>query len=137
MTEVQLLKFVNLYIEWFAFGGFVAGSLAYRNYKQLWPITAVLLLTFCNNHFAAYGAKYYHSNVELYHFYNPVEFIFLGLFFYKNFKDTLFKKCIQYFPGKASYLPNKFFNSRKFAAHHCCHCLVHRTHRYARKREDI
>jgi hypothetical protein len=96
MTDVQLFKFVNLYIEWFAFAGFAAGCIAYRRYGHLWPITAVLLLTFCNNHFASYGAKYYHSNRELTHFYNPIQFLLLSIFFYKNLEDIMFKKIILY-----------------------------------------
>ncbi|MCP9752557.1 hypothetical protein EGI32_16480 [Ferruginibacter sp. HRS2-29] len=93
---LTLFKFTNLYIEWFAFVGFITGYLAYRRYGFLWPITAVLLITFCNNHFASYGAKYYRSNVELYHFFNPIQFLLLSIFFYKNFKDKLFRKTVLY-----------------------------------------
>jgi|GEM_PF-1185888 len=111
MTDVQLFKFVNLYIEWFAFGGFIAGCLAYRRYGHLWPITAILLITFCKNHFASYGAKYYRSNVEIYHFFNPIQFLLLSIFFYKNFQDKLFKKIVLYTSGAgvAFAIINSFF----------------------------
>lgn len=95
-SQLQILRFVNAYIDCMSITGYLLGSWLYKQYKPLRAITFLLLITVISNQLVSYAGMYYKVSVQLYHIFNPIQLTFLGLFFYSNFEDRLLKKLVPY-----------------------------------------
>jgi hypothetical protein len=98
-TNRQIQFFVNAYIDYATFIGFLIGLYGLKFNKAILPIVCLLWLTFLND------ALLYDVDLvyilQDFHFYNPIQFLLLGWFFYQAFEDIKLKKIVPYILGIA------------------------------------
>jgi hypothetical protein len=74
--------------------GFIAGLFIYSRIKYLRPIVLLLGLTFVSEIASRFFAKYLHNSNPVYHFFNPLQVVLLGCFFYMAVEKPVLKKGI-------------------------------------------
>lgn len=97
---------------------YVSGVWGWHKTKNLRAIPVLMLVTFVAQMFMYYWAKEYKNNALIAHIFAPIQFSFLMVFFYQNFKESKEKK-ISFFIGIAMLLYaliNSFFlqNTKTF-----------------------
>jgi hypothetical protein len=94
-SDLQVQNFVILYTDYALLAGYLLGCRAAR-YRQMQPICFLLLLTFVNDQVQSFIGFHYRLGVEDFHFYNPLQLILLGWFFYENFEEGILKRSVPY-----------------------------------------
>lgn len=94
-TNRQIQYFVNCYLEYCYLLGFLIGLYGFRFNRVMLPISCLLWLTFFNQQLI-YNVDWYLAD---FHLFNPVQFLFLGWFFYRAFDDVKLKKIVLYVLG--------------------------------------
>lgn len=83
-----------LFFTWFI--GYAIGIWGWHKAKNLRAIPLLLLITFVAQIFMYYWAVEYRNNALIAHIFNPIQFTFLMLFFYQNYKVGWEKKATLY-----------------------------------------
>jgi len=98
MSYLQLLKFMSFYVDFCCLVGYLLLTLAMarRNYNELNSICYLLILTFISNQIASYCGMYFRNSSPVFHIFAPLQFCFLGWFFYRNLEAGPVRKSIPY-----------------------------------------
>ena len=67
---------------------YVSGVWGWHKAKNLRAIPVLMLVTFVAQMFMYYWAKEYKNNALIAHIFAPIQFSFLMVFFYQNFKES-------------------------------------------------